>query len=63
MPAVPDKHAETDAVDESQVGEVSNAARPRLPPDAAKVRLQDAGAEGIQLTAQAHHGHVVAFVG
>jgi hypothetical protein len=59
---VPDKHAETDAVDESQVGEVNNGARPRLPPDVAKVRLQDRSAEGIQLTTQAHHGHIVAIV-
>jgi hypothetical protein len=36
--------------------------RPSLAPDVAKVRLQDRGAEGIQLTTQAHHGHIVAIV-
>jgi hypothetical protein len=42
---MPDQQAETDAVDEGQPGEVNNGARPRLPPDVAKVRLQDSGAK------------------
>lgn len=42
--------------------EVSNAACPRLAPDFAQVCPQDAGAEEIQFTAQADHGHITASV-
>ncbi len=60
---MPDQHAETNAVDESQAGEVSNAACPRLSPDLTQMRPQDAGTEGIQLSAQADHGNIAASVG
>lgn len=41
----------------------ARSACPRLPPDLTQMRPQDAGTEGIQLSAQADHGNIAASVG
>jgi len=58
---VPDKHAETDTIDERQAGQVNDPAGPRPTPYLAEARPQRTGAEEVWLTAQANDRYTVAI--